>query len=109
MKKLIISLLAGLTMMCAHSDTVATSKNKAGGYIVLTDVVTERCKGFVGAAYTTGSKNDVVWGCWFTDDLMVHVLWSDGDTRAYSLEGFVVNEEVAKRLRDRKKGGGQTL
>lgn len=89
----------------AHADTVATLKNKAGGLIVLTDVVTERCRNFAGAAYATRSDNQTSWGCWSSDDLMVHIKWMDGDTSAYPLEVFTVNDDVARRMRERRKGG----
>lgn len=92
-----------------NADTVATLRNKAGGYIILTDVATERCRGFVGAAYATMDNNQTQWGCWFSDDLMVHIRWSDGDTRAYPVDDFSVNTEAVRRLRDRRKSGGQSL
>jgi hypothetical protein len=99
-----------LALCCsAHADTIATLKNRAGGQIVLTDVETTQCKGFVGAAYSTGDNNQTTWGCWFSDDLMVHIRWYDGDTRAYPLVNFVVNEEVLRRYKDRKKGKSYDL
>lgn len=88
----------------AHADTIATMKNKAGGLIILTDVVTTQCKGFVGAAYATADDNKTSWGCWFSDEIMVHIRWHDGDTRAYLIDSFNVNEEAVRRLRDRQKG-----
>lgn len=106
MKKIFILLaLCGL----AHAETIATLRNKAGGLIVLTDVQTDRCRDFVGAVYSTMENNQTSWGCWFTDDLMVHIRWSDGDTRAYPIENFTINTEAVRRLRERRKGGGQSL
>jgi hypothetical protein len=101
MKKLLLALaFCGF----AHADTVATLKNKAGGLIILTDVVTEQCRNFVGAAYTTRSDNQTSWGCWFSDDMMVHIRWHDGDTRAYPIDSFTINEEAARKLRERRRG-----
>lgn len=107
MKKLMIvlALCAGM----AQAETIATLRNKAGGLIVLTDVVTERCKGFAGAVYTISDNNQTQWGCWMSDELMVHVRWSDGDTRAYPIDNWTINEEVLKRFRERRRSGGQSL
>lgn len=110
MKRLLGLMLAAMTAAAAHADTVATLNNRAGGVIVLTDVATDSCRGFVGAVYATGERNRTMWGCWFSDDLMVHIRWDDGDTRAYSIGSFEINEPVARRLRNRLKGSeGRTL
>lgn len=92
--------------MAAQADTVATLRNKSGGLIVLTDVQPNICKGFAGSVYSTSETNQTLWGCWFSDDTMVHVRWSDGDTRAYPLEMFDVNVQVARRLKERNSRGG---
>ena len=89
----------------AQAETIATLKNKAGGYIILTDVATDRCRGFVGAAYATMENNQTTWGCWFSDDMMVHIRWYDGDTRAYPIDDFSVNTEAARKLRERRNKG----
>ena len=79
MKKLLVALaIFGV----AQAETIATLKNKAGGYIYITNVVMDRCKGFSGTAYTTTDNNQTTFGCWFADDIMVHIRWPDGDTRA---------------------------
>lgn len=96
----LIALCAGLS----HAEVVATLKNRAGGYIVLTDVVTDRCREFAGSVYTTSDNNQTTWGCWFTDDVMVHIRWNDGDTRAYPIDNFSVNTEAVRRMRERRKG-----
>ena len=106
MRKILVLLaLCGI----AHADTIATLRNKAGGVIVLTDVQTDRCRDFVGAVYATMDNNQTSWGCWFSDDLMVHIKWNDGDTRAYPIDSFTINTEAVRRLRDRRKSGGQSL
>ena len=102
-KLLIIALLCG----SAYADTVATLRNKSGGLIVLTDVPTDTCKGFTAAAYATTENNKTLWGCWFSDDLMVHVRWDDGDTRAYPISAFDIDAQKARRLKERnsRRGG----
>lgn len=104
MKKLI--LIAALAASCACADTVATLRNKSGGLIVLTDVQTDSCRGYAGSVYTTTDTNRSLWGCWFSDDTMVHVRWSDGDTRAYPIDAFEVNAQTARRLKERNSRGG---
>lgn len=102
MKRLLIALaLCGVV----NAETIATLKNKAGGYIILTDVATDRCRGFVGAAYATMENNQTTWGCWFSDDMMVHIRWYDGDTRAYPIDDFSVNTEAVRKLRERRNKG----
>lgn len=102
-KLLIIALLCG----SAYADTVATLRNKGGGLIVLTDVQTEGCKGFAASVYATTEQNKTIWGCWFSDDLMVHVRWEDGDTRAYPITAFDIDAQKARRLKERnsRRGG----
>lgn len=108
MKAWVLSLLAAASI--AHADTVATLNNRAGGLIVLTDVMTDSCRSFAGTVYATTSSNKTLWGCWFSDDMMVHIRWDDGSTTAYALNNFEVNEPVARRLRNRIKGGeGRSL
>ena len=104
MKKIAIAMLA-FAGFAATADTVATLRNKAGGVIVLTDVQTDTCKAFAGSVYTTVDNGKSLWGCWFSDDLMVHVRWSDGDTRAYPINAFEVNVPNARRLRERNNSG----
>jgi len=102
MKKLLVALaFCGI----AQAETIAMLKNKAGGYIYITDVVTDRCRSFTGAAYTTTDNNQTSWGCWVSDDMMVHIKWHDGDTRAYPIENFTLTEEAARKARERRKGG----
>jgi hypothetical protein len=65
----------------ARADTVATLKNQGGGQIVLTDIKCRTMSGMV--AYGTHPNNSTLFGCWFLDDIFVHITWSDGDTRSY--------------------------
>lgn len=104
MKKLI--LIAAIAASSVYADTVATLRNRSGGMIVLTDVQTDSCRGFAGSVYTTTDTNRTLWGCWFSDDTMVHVRWSDGDTRAYPIDAFEVNAQTARRFKERNSRGG---
>ena len=104
MKKLL--LIAALAATSVYADTVATLRNKDGGLIVLTDVQTESCRNFAGSVYATTESNRSIWGCWISDDKMVHVRWYDGDTRAYPIDAFEVNAQTARRLKERNSRGG---
>ena len=106
MKKLLL-LLAFCGVV--HAEVIATLRNRSGGHIVLTDVVTDNCSGYVGTVYSTSENNRISWGCWFVDQVMVHVRWLDGDTRAYPIDAFTVDEEAVRRLKDRRKNNGRNL
>lgn len=102
MKKHLIALL--LACGLAHADTVATSQNEAGGMMVITDVP---CKGKNGwYAYASARGSSTLFGCWWSDQTMVHITWDDGDVRSYPFGVWVVNAEVARRMGDKGKGGG---
>lgn len=90
-KGLVLSVLLAAT---AHADTLATSTNSNGGLIVLSDV---QCKDGSGMViYSQSNKAPTLYGCWFSDDLMVHVRWNDGDNRAYPLDMFKLYKKPAK-------------
>lgn len=88
----------------AHSATIGTLANKAGGLIVITDVPAKSCKN-AWIAYTSTSEGKTSYGCWFDDDTMVHVEWPDGSTYAYPVENFKFNYDVLKTFIDRRKRG----
>ena len=100
MKKLILGLclLAGIV----HADTVATSTNKAGGLLVLTDI---SCKEGGFYAYASANGASTLFGCWWSDQTMVHILWKDGDVRSYPLQNWDVNNAVAEKLQNSKGKG----
>ena len=107
MKRLLIGLaMCGL----AHADTIAMLKNQANGVIVLTDRK-EGCSKYPGAAYSvSGNSNNTWWGCWYSDDIMVHIDWNDGAKTSYLVDNFTVNHENLRKLRERRgSGGGQSL
>ena len=93
------------------ADTVGWMENNGGGKIVLTD---NTCKSDARQfmAYASSSSISTQFGCWFSDDTMVHITWeSSGNFRSYPLENWNINNEAAKRLRQRlksKSGGGYT-
>ncbi len=87
MRILALALVAAVSSVSAES--IAYLTNKGGGRIVITD---EACsnpqKGKI--AYTTGNT-DTILGCWFIDDLYVHIVWADdGKLRSYPLENWTL-------------------
>ena len=104
MKKLLL-ILGALLALNANADTVASMPNNGGGKIVLTD---KECQSdsrqFM--AYTTSQSISTQFGCWFSDDSMVHISWeSTGSFKSYPLENWDVNRAVLDRLRSRLKRG----
>lgn len=79
----VLLLLFAFVTVDARAATVATLPNKGGGQIVLTDI---KCRSMSGnVAYGTHPNMSTLFGCWFADDIFVHVTWSDGDTRSYPI------------------------
>lgn len=101
MKRIILlcALVAGSVM----ADTVAVSKNSAGGLIVLTDIP---CDGMGFYAYASSNQTSTLFGCWSSDQTMVHIIWKDNDVRSYPLTNWTINGEVADRLKARIRNGG---
>jgi hypothetical protein len=109
MKKILVLLLLSLSVH-ANADTVAWMPNNGGGKIVLTDRNCESdARQFM--AYTTSNTISTQFGCWFSDDMMVHITWeSTGSFKSYALENWSINQEVLNRLkRSIKKSPGKTL
>ena len=97
MQKLVIALI--FASNCAHADVVATAANNVGGTIALTDVTCGSERGF--HAYTTSPTAPTQFGCWWSDDLMVHILWNSVEPRAYPLGSFSVDREKVQRMKKR--------
>lgn len=79
MKSFFASLI--LVAAAAHAGVFATSKNSAGGILVLLD---EKCGDRAGSiAYTQANGMRTIFGCWLWDGKMVHIRWDDGEIRSY--------------------------
>ena len=109
MKKILVSLLLCLSAAAANADTVGWMYNNSGGKIILTD---RDCEGDARQfmAYASSQSVSTQFGCWFSDDSMVHITWTaSGNFKSYPLESWTLNNEVVKRLRQRlNKGKGYT-
>ena len=84
----ILALAMVAVMSAASAESIAYLANKGGGRIVITDEACSNQKGKI--AYTTGDSNTIL-GCWFIDDLYVHIVWADdGKLRSYPLENWIL-------------------
>jgi hypothetical protein len=84
----ILALAMMAVMSSASAESIAYLANKGGGRIVITDEACSNQKGKI--AYTTGDSNTIL-GCWFIDDLYVHIVWADdGKLRSYPLENWIL-------------------
>jgi hypothetical protein len=84
----ILALAMVAVMSAASAESIAYLANKGGGRIVITDEACTNQKGKI--AYTTGDSNTIL-GCWFIDDLYVHIVWADdGKMRSYPLENWIL-------------------
>lgn len=101
MKKLLIALM--LASSFAYADTAATTGNGNGGITVLTDIPCTQAGSFI--VYAQNPKSSTFYGCWWSDDMMVHVTWQDGDIRSYPLSIFTGNPTVLKRMRSNQNKG----
>jgi hypothetical protein len=82
-------LAVGLLSCSAYADSIAYIVNKANGRIVITDQpCSDPSKGKI--AYT-GGDSETVFGCWFVDDLNVHIVWKDDNKlRSYPIENWTL-------------------
>lgn len=100
MKKLF--LIFAMLAFNAQADIVAAMSNRNGGTMVLTDVDCKSGNGMV--AYTQSPSVSTLFGCWWSDKIMVHITWNDGDVRSYPISAWDVDAEVAKRMKKRHNG-----
>lgn len=85
MKSLI--LCAALFVASAQAETFATAPNVGGGLINLTSNK-GKCTGESLVVYSTASTGEFTMGCWELIDDHVLVVYSNGLTRLYDLDGF---------------------
>ena len=105
MKKL--ALILAFLSACASADTIATLENKGGGLIVLTDVICRNESGYY--VYSQQPSAATQFGCWWSDDSMVHVTWSDGDVWSYPISHFRINPTKAQKMRERENRNKKTF
>jgi hypothetical protein len=88
MKRKLIALSLVAFSMTANAEAIMWSMNTEGGKIVLTD---ERCSNKTGnIAYILSQKSDTITGCWTSDSVAIHVLWSGQYLRSYDYVGWTI-------------------
>lgn len=89
------SLLA-ITMLfsvTAQAEALMWCLNTEGNKIVLTDELCSNGKAMI--AYIVSQKNETITGCWSSDSLSIHVMWSGKYLRSYDYTGWtIVKKEV---------------
>ena len=88
MKKAMIAAMFFVASI-AQSEIIATMPNKAGGMIYLTNNVTEKCKP-MRAMFANSASGNSIFGCWFLDEIVIHIKWDDSGTSAFPVEGFTL-------------------
>jgi hypothetical protein len=99
MKRFLLGL--SFVLSVCHADTLATARNGNNGLLVLTDVPCKDGGGF--HMYSQSNNYRTLFGCWWSDNSMVHATYSDGETRSYPLDIWQVNVEVANRLKRKER------
>lgn len=98
-KHLLIAALAAALAGPATAGVIATSNNKSGGQIKLTDDI---CPGREGErpawlfAYATTQNGAFMSGCWKLVDTEILVVYEDGDKRLYQADGFTMRDKPSK-------------
>jgi hypothetical protein len=85
MKKLLLGLL--FVIPAAHAEMYFVAKNAGGTDIVLTLERPTWCDGSA-LMYTSTTKSEVLYGCWFYMQDKIHVKFNDGDRRVYDVKNF---------------------
>lgn len=72
------------------SEWMARTRNEAGGEIVL---LTNRgtCPEGAYRMFAAGASGRITWSCFLLSSTHVHVVYDNGDNRAYDFNGWTVN------------------
>lgn len=89
MRRFILVGLMAVLAIQADAEIIATMKNQAGGLIYLTNNVTDKCRP-QRVMFANNSDGKSIWGCWFVDEVVVHVRWEDGGTSAFPVDAFTL-------------------
>lgn len=93
MKNKIIALALVAFAGTAQAEALMWCLNENGNKIVLTDELCPNKKSMI--AYVLTNNSETTMGCWSSDSLAIHVLWSGKYFRSYDYNGWtVVKKEV---------------
>jgi len=91
-KNLILAL--SFVSLNANAEAIMWTLNTEGNKIVLTDELCSGNKTMI--AYIVSQKNETITGCWSSDSVSIHVMWSGKYLRSYDYLGWtVVKKEVS--------------
>jgi len=91
MNKLLLGLV--LVSTSAFCEPIAYTANEGGGKIVVTN---ETCNGSTyKLAYATHPDINTQFGCWYSDQVGIHINWSNSGMRFYDFKGWVLIDKKA--------------
>lgn len=91
MNKLLLGLV--LVSTSAFCEPIAYTMNEGGGKIVITN---EQCNGSTyKLAYATHPNTNTQFGCWYSDQIGIHINWNTSGLRSYDYSGWsMVNKKA---------------
>lgn len=94
--KLIVGLLCAIGLSSAQAEVFATTKNNAGGEIVLT-TNTGNCTDGLRSVFARTTEGKVTFGCWFYNDGYIYATFETGDKRVYDINGWDLNPKFKSK------------
>lgn len=88
MKNKLIALAMVAFAGTAQAEAIMWCLNQNGNKIVLTDEFCANKKSMI--AYVLSNTSETTTGCWTSDSLAIHVLWSNQYLRSYDYNGWTV-------------------
>ena len=84
------NLIALTLLFCttANAEAIMWCLNENGNKIVLTDEFCVNKKSMI--AYITGQTGETITGCWSSDSISIHVMWSGQYLKSYDYQGWTI-------------------
>ena len=84
------NLIALTLLFCttANAEAIMWCLNENGNKIVLTDELCSNKKSMI--AYITGQTGETITGCWSSDSISIHVMWSGQYLKSYDYQGWTI-------------------
>jgi hypothetical protein len=101
MKNFIVAAALLFAVLQANAEVIASLPNEAGGQILLTNAKGPCKNGLL--MMSTVKSGEYLQGCWSPYDEQVFVVYADGSSRMYPMEGFTL------RTRQQVKPRSQSL
>lgn len=92
MKRMLLALTL-LFSAAAQAEAIMWTLNTEGNKIVLTDEMCSNNKAMI--AYIVSQQGETITGCWSSDSVSIHVMWSGKYLKSYDYNGWtIVKKEV---------------